>query len=158
VGGVWLGHDSCRQPQTYVKPEAAITVFELLMMSSVSLKKCRAIKKHWNNKFYYTVASCWLFLYDFYSRHLDTPEIQHPICDILHTTYLNIDADRVRGTASIPAVITFVNVVTLLPVTVRLLQPNPFHSCTACVPRRARVTTKSWIQVRASNPRITRLC
>jgi hypothetical protein len=25
-----------RQPQTYVKPEAAITVFELLMMSGVS--------------------------------------------------------------------------------------------------------------------------
>ena len=27
-----------RQPQTYVKPEAAITVFELLMMSCVSLE------------------------------------------------------------------------------------------------------------------------
>jgi hypothetical protein len=33
-------HDSCRQPQTYVKPEAAITVFELLMMSSVSFETC----------------------------------------------------------------------------------------------------------------------
>jgi hypothetical protein len=31
---------SCRQPQTYVKPEAAITVFELLMMSDVSLETC----------------------------------------------------------------------------------------------------------------------
>jgi hypothetical protein len=31
---------SCRQPQTYVKPEAAITVFELLMMSVVSLETC----------------------------------------------------------------------------------------------------------------------
>jgi hypothetical protein len=41
----------------YVKPEAAITVFELLMMSGVSLET-RAIKKHWNNKFYYMVASC----------------------------------------------------------------------------------------------------
>jgi hypothetical protein len=30
----------CRQPQTYVKPEAAITVFELLMMSGVSLETC----------------------------------------------------------------------------------------------------------------------
>jgi hypothetical protein len=29
-------HDSCRQPQTYVKTEAAITVLELLMMSGVS--------------------------------------------------------------------------------------------------------------------------
>jgi len=25
------------------------------------------VKKHWNNKFYYTVASCPLFLYDLYS-------------------------------------------------------------------------------------------
>ena len=32
--------DACRQPQTYVKPEAAITVFELLMMSGVSLETC----------------------------------------------------------------------------------------------------------------------
>jgi hypothetical protein len=31
---------SCRQPQTYVKPEAAITVFELLMMSGVSFETC----------------------------------------------------------------------------------------------------------------------
>jgi len=29
-----------RQPQTYVKPEAADTVFELLMMSDVSLETC----------------------------------------------------------------------------------------------------------------------
>jgi len=33
-------HDNCRQPQTYVKPEAAITVFELLMMSGMSLETC----------------------------------------------------------------------------------------------------------------------
>ena len=59
-----FSHDSCQQSQTYVKPEAAISVFELLMMSGVSLETCWAIKKHWNNKFYYTVASCWLFLYD----------------------------------------------------------------------------------------------
>jgi hypothetical protein len=57
---------SCRQPQTYVNPEAAITVFELLMMGGVSLKTCSAIKKQCNNKFYYTVASCWLFVYDLY--------------------------------------------------------------------------------------------
>jgi hypothetical protein len=50
------------KPQTYVKPEAAITVFELLMMNGVSLETRWAINKHWNNKFYYTVASCWLFL------------------------------------------------------------------------------------------------
>jgi len=32
------------------------------MMSGVSLETCWTIKKHWKNKFYYTVASCWLFL------------------------------------------------------------------------------------------------
>ena len=32
----WLSHRSDRQPKTYVKPEAAITVFELLMMGGVS--------------------------------------------------------------------------------------------------------------------------
>ena len=61
-----LSHDSCQQPQTYVKPEAAITAFELLMMSSVSLETYSAMKKHWNNKFYYMVASCWLFPYGLY--------------------------------------------------------------------------------------------
>jgi len=30
----------CRQPQTYVKPEVAIKVFELLMMSGMSLETC----------------------------------------------------------------------------------------------------------------------
>jgi hypothetical protein len=35
-----LSHDSGRQPQTYVKQEAAITIFELLMMSGVSLETC----------------------------------------------------------------------------------------------------------------------
>jgi hypothetical protein len=36
------------------------------MMSGVLLETCSAIKKHWNNKFYYTAAFCWLFLYDLY--------------------------------------------------------------------------------------------
>jgi hypothetical protein len=58
------GHRSGRQPKTYVKPGAAITVFELLMMGGVSSETCWAIKKHWNNKLYYTVASCWFFLWD----------------------------------------------------------------------------------------------
>ena len=40
--------------------------FWALMMSGVSPETCWAIKKHWNNKFYYTLASCWFFLWDFY--------------------------------------------------------------------------------------------
>jgi hypothetical protein len=47
----WLRHLSGQQPKTYVKPGAAITVFELLMMGGVSPETRYAIKKHWNNKF-----------------------------------------------------------------------------------------------------------
>jgi len=37
----WLSHRSGnRQPKTYVKPEAAITVFELLMMGGVLPETC----------------------------------------------------------------------------------------------------------------------
>ena len=35
-----LSYDRGRQPQTYVKREATNTVFELLMMSDVSLETC----------------------------------------------------------------------------------------------------------------------
>jgi len=59
----WLSHRSGLKPKTYVKPEAAITVFELLMMGSLSPETCWAIKKQWNNKLYHTVASCWFFLW-----------------------------------------------------------------------------------------------
>jgi len=63
--------------QTYVIPEVVITVFELLMMSGVSLETCWAINKHWNNKFWYTVASCWLFLYELY---YDVRNHEHQVC------------------------------------------------------------------------------
>ena len=33
-------HRSGRQPKTYVKPEATITVFELLIMDGVSPETC----------------------------------------------------------------------------------------------------------------------
>jgi len=35
-------------------------------MGGVSPETCWAIKKQWNNKFYYTVASCWFFLWVWY--------------------------------------------------------------------------------------------
>jgi hypothetical protein len=35
-------------------------------MSGVSLETFWAFKKHWNNKFYYMVASCWLFQWVLY--------------------------------------------------------------------------------------------
>jgi hypothetical protein len=32
------------------------------MMSGMPLETCWSFNKLWNNKFYYNVASCWLFL------------------------------------------------------------------------------------------------
>jgi len=101
--------DSDQRPRTCVRPGAAVTVFELLMMGGVSLDACWAINKQWNwwilvnscimlvisiqfilrrqflsswwwavcrskhvellinngiGEFWWTVASCWLFIYD----------------------------------------------------------------------------------------------
>jgi hypothetical protein len=64
-----LSHRSGRQPKTYVKPEAAIIVFKLLMMGGVSPETCLANKKQWNIKFYYTVASFWFFYEIYITMH-----------------------------------------------------------------------------------------
>jgi hypothetical protein len=61
---MFLHCSTCFGRHTFVKPEAAITVLELLMMGGVSPETCWAIKKHWNNKFYYIVPFCWFFLWD----------------------------------------------------------------------------------------------
>ena len=37
---ITLSHRSGRQPKTYVKPEAAVRVFELLIMGGVSPETC----------------------------------------------------------------------------------------------------------------------
>jgi len=34
--------------------------------TQICVTRPQCVTKHWNNKFYYTVASCWLFLYDLY--------------------------------------------------------------------------------------------
>jgi hypothetical protein len=78
-----LSHRSVRQPQTYVKPEAAITVCELLVMGGMYPETCWAIKKHWNNKFYYTVASCWFFLW-----------VLRNLCYTVHNLITNISTNK----------------------------------------------------------------
>ena len=50
-----------RSPHAYVNQRLQIQL-ELLMMSDMPLKTCWAFNERWNNKFYYNVASCWLFL------------------------------------------------------------------------------------------------
>jgi hypothetical protein len=61
-----MAQPSEREPATksLYKTRGCNYSFELLMMGGVSPETCWAIKKHWNNKFYYTVASCWFFLWD----------------------------------------------------------------------------------------------
>jgi hypothetical protein len=64
---VWVGTefplrlDYGRSPHAYINQRLEIQL-ELLMMSGVPLETCWAFNKRWNNKFYYKVASCWLFL------------------------------------------------------------------------------------------------
>jgi hypothetical protein len=45
--------------------------------SRMVLFTCWAIKKHWNNKFHYTVASCWFFVRDLYSRFFDAVDYRN---------------------------------------------------------------------------------
>jgi len=87
------------QPKTYVKSEAAITVFELLMMGGVSPETCWAIKKHWNNKFYYTVASCWFFLWDLYcdARIHDTSRCEMNYANSKWDTFWNTNGKPQRS-------------------------------------------------------------
>jgi hypothetical protein len=49
------------------QPEAAKT--ELLKISGVPLATCWAFNESWNNKFYYKVAFCWLFLLSHTTMH-----------------------------------------------------------------------------------------
>ena len=53
--------DYGRSPHAYVNQRLQIQL-ELLMISSVPLETCSAFNERWSNKFYYKVASCWLFL------------------------------------------------------------------------------------------------
>jgi hypothetical protein len=53
--------DYGRSPNAYVIQRLQIQL-EVLMMSGMLLETCWAFNERWNNKFYYKVASCWLFL------------------------------------------------------------------------------------------------
>jgi hypothetical protein len=53
--------DYGRSPHAYVNQRLQIQL-ELLIMSGVPLETCWAFNERWNNKFYYKVAFCWLFL------------------------------------------------------------------------------------------------
>jgi len=72
-----------------------ITVFELLMISGVLTETCWAIKKHWNNKFYYTVASCWFFLWILcYNARIHEHQIQVKVMQLGLTVNGTVVADK----------------------------------------------------------------
>jgi len=48
-----------------LKQRLQLQFLSSIMMNGVSLETCSAIKKHWNNKFYYTVASFFGYFYGF---------------------------------------------------------------------------------------------
>jgi hypothetical protein len=60
--------DYGRSPHAYVNQRLQIQL-ELLMMSGMQLETCCAFNERWNNKFYYKVASCWLFLLSHTTMH-----------------------------------------------------------------------------------------
>jgi len=53
--------DYGRSPHAYVNQRLQIQL-EVLMMGGMPLETCWAFNERWKNKFYYKVASCWLFL------------------------------------------------------------------------------------------------
>jgi hypothetical protein len=72
---VWVGTgqfplrlDYGQSPHVYVNQRLQIQL-ELLMMSGVPFETCWAFNKWWNNKFYYKVASRWLFLLSHTTMH-----------------------------------------------------------------------------------------
>jgi hypothetical protein len=60
--------DYGRSPHAYVNQRLQIQL-ELLMMSGVPLETCWAFNERWNNKFFYKVASCWLFFLSHTTMH-----------------------------------------------------------------------------------------
>jgi len=63
--------DYGRSPNAYVNQRLQIQL-ELLMMNGMPLETCWALNKFWNNKFYYKVASCLLFLLSHTAMHGST--------------------------------------------------------------------------------------
>jgi hypothetical protein len=71
------------------------------MMGGVSPETCWTIKKQWNNRFYYTVASCWFFLWALYydariHEHQDTLHIQQVVRNLHSVTFVRFEPNFER--------------------------------------------------------------
>jgi len=104
VFGCWPLRWPSQRPATknVCKTRACNSSFELLMMGGVSSETCWAFKKHLTNKCYYTVASCWFFLWDLYYdawihehevnrfvQYLLFASLKHALCCTRSTSVLN---------------------------------------------------------------------
>jgi hypothetical protein len=69
VGSVVSGHCATTRPTTFYvcKTRGCQCCFRLLMMGGVSPETCWASHKYGIIKFWYIVASCWIFLYELWS-------------------------------------------------------------------------------------------
>jgi hypothetical protein len=73
---VWL--DYGRLPHAYVNQRLQIQL-QLLMLSGMPLETCWAFNERWNNKYYYKVASCWLFPLSHITMHGSMNFIQRKV-------------------------------------------------------------------------------
>ena len=85
VGGHCQAHFTWQRPRLVFrmfhvwKTRGCKCSFRLLMMSSVSPETCWALYKYGIIKFWYIVASCWIFLYELY---YDARIHEHPTIEL----------------------------------------------------------------------------
>ena len=101
--------DYGRSPHAYANQRLQIQL-ELPMMSGMPLETCWAFNERWNNKFYYNVASCWLFLLSHIGRVLSAVSIFRVTC-VTQTTatwhdYYDRSRVRIGPTRKFKTVIT----------------------------------------------------
>jgi hypothetical protein len=86
----------------YINQRLQIQLELLTMMSGVPLETCWAFSKFWNNKLYYKVTSCWLFLPIHTTMH-ESMNIKFPVdnqldAQIFYNTFIYINALHVLST------------------------------------------------------------
>ena len=91
LSGKWIHFplrlDKGRSPHAYANQRLQIQL-ELLMTSGMPLETCSAFNERRINKFYYKVASCWLFLLS-HSVNIYSNWLQEQFCNLsLYALYI----------------------------------------------------------------------
>jgi hypothetical protein len=106
------------------------------MMGSVLPETCWAIKKHWNNKFYCMVASCWFFLwvlyYDVWIHEHQVNVLNLNYYTLIHIPNFTFTFNvRLRNVQSTFHYITFI-VLLSLAILIKFLIKFEFHRDAPC--------------------------